>query len=82
VRGEVGGIVAAGMEMEFVRDLARGEDCVERNGASVETVVVLVTAIEINLQAGEIDGAREHERAVIIPESRVRRDPKDAAKNA
>jgi hypothetical protein len=82
VCGEVGGIVAAGMEMKFVRDLASGEDSVERDGPGVETVVVLVTAIEINLHAGEIDGAREHERAVIIPESRVQRDAKDAAENA
>ena len=58
VRGEVKGIVAAGIEMEFVGDFARGEGFVESGGAGFETVIVLVTAIEINSQTGKIRGAR------------------------
>ena len=49
---EVGGIVPARIKMKFVRDLAGGEDFVERNGAGVKAVIVLVAAIEINFQAG------------------------------
>ena len=41
--GEVGGIMAAGIEMEFVRDAARSEDFVERGRAGVEAVIVVVT---------------------------------------
>jgi len=54
--GEVGGIVAAGIEMEFVGDAARGEDFVEGGGAGVEAVVVVVAAVEINMEAGEVGG--------------------------
>jgi hypothetical protein len=46
--GEVGRIVAAGIEMEFVGDVTRGEDFVEGGGAGVEAVVVVVAAVEIN----------------------------------
>ncbi len=48
VGGEVGGVVAAGIDVEFVGDLARREDLVESGGARVEAIVVLVAAIEIN----------------------------------
>jgi hypothetical protein len=46
--GEVGGVVAAGIEMEFVGDAARGEDFVESGGAGVEAVVVVVAAVEVD----------------------------------
>jgi len=69
--GEVGGIVAAGIEMEFVRDAARGENFVQGGGAGVEAVVVVVAAIEIDFQAGEIGGAGEDEGAVLVPENGI-----------
>ena len=56
---EVDVVVAAGIEMELVRDVAGGEDFVEGGGAGFKTVVVFVAAIEINFQAGEIGGARK-----------------------
>src|SRR5579863_5100175 len=40
--GEVGGVVAAGVEVEFVWNVARGEDFVEGGGAGVKAVVVVV----------------------------------------
>ena len=51
VGGEVRGIVAAGIDVKFMRDFAAGENFVERGGAGIESIVVLVTAIEVNLQA-------------------------------
>jgi hypothetical protein len=60
VRGEVGGIVAPRIEMKFVWNLAGSEDFVERGGAGVEAVIVLIAAVEINLQAGKIRGPRQH----------------------
>ncbi len=48
VVGEVGGVVAAGVEVEFVGDVAGSEDFIEGRGAGLETVVVLVAAIEID----------------------------------
>ena len=80
--GKVGGIVAAGVEMEFVGDVARGEDFVEGGGAGVEAVVVVVAAVEIDFEAGEIGGAGEDERAVLIPEGGIGRIAEDAAEDA
>jgi hypothetical protein len=48
VGGEVGGVVAPGVDVEFVGDVAGGEDFVERGGAGFEAIVVLGAAIEIN----------------------------------
>jgi hypothetical protein len=79
--GEVGGIVAAGIEMEFVGDAARGEDFVEGGGAGVEAVVVAVTAVEIDFEAGEIGGAGEDERAVEVPENGIGRITENAAED-
>jgi len=76
---EVGGIVAAGIEMEFVRDMARGEDIVEGGGAGVEAVVVVVAAVEIDSEAGEIGGTGEDEGAVLVPENGVGRIAENAA---
>jgi len=80
--GEVGGIVAAGIEMEFVGDVARGENFVESGGAGVEAVVVIVAAVEIDFQAGEIGGAGKDEGAVLVPENGIGRIAEDAAEYA
>ena len=48
VGGEVGGVVAAGVDVEFMGNVAGGEDFVERGGAGFEAIVVLGAAIEIN----------------------------------
>jgi hypothetical protein len=82
VGGEVGVVVAAGIEMEFVRDVARGKDFVEGGGAGFEAVVVLVAAIEINFQAGEIGGAGTSERTVLLPESGIEGIAEDTSKDA
>ena len=82
VGGEVGGIVTAWVDVEFVGDVAGGEGLVERGGAGFEAVVVLRAAIEINFQAGEIGGAGESDGAVAIPEGGVGRKSEDAAENA
>ena len=80
--GEVGVVVATGIEMEFVRDVARGEDFVEGGGAGFEAVVVLVAAIEINFQAGEIGGAGNGERTVLLPESGIEGIAEDPTEDA
>ena len=80
--GEVGGIVAAGIEMEFVRDAARGEDFVEGGGTGVEAVVVVVAAVEIDFKASEIRRACKDERAVLVPENGIGRIAKNAAEYA
>jgi len=80
--GEVVGVVAAGVEVKFMGDVARGEEFVESGGAGVEAVVVVVTAVKIDLQAGETRGAGEHNRAVLIEENRIRRTAEDTAEEA
>ena len=82
VGGEVGGVVTAGVEVEFVGDAAGGEDFIESGGAGIEAVVVVVAAIEIDFEAGEICGAGEDERAVAIPEGGVGRVAENAAEYA
>jgi len=68
--------------MEFVRDAARGENFVEGGGAGVEAVVVVVAAVEIDFQAGEIGGAGEDEGAVLVPENGIGGIAEDAAEYA
>ena len=80
--GEVGGIVAARVEMIFVGDAARGKDFVERGGAGVEAVVIVVTTVEINMEASEIRDAGENERAVLVPENGIGRIAENAAEDA
>ena len=59
VRGEVAWVVAAGIDMELMSDFARRENFVQCGGSGLEAVIVLVAAIEVNLQAGEICGTRQ-----------------------
>ena len=47
--GEIGVVMATGVDMELVRDVASGENSGESAGADFESVVVLVAAIKINL---------------------------------
>ena len=82
MRCEVGGIVPARIKMKFVRDFAGSEDFVERNGASVEAVIILIATVEIDFQAGKIGSARQHEGTVGVPESDVRGDAENAAEDA
>src|SRR5215469_473792 len=79
--GEVGGVVPSGIEMEFVGDVARGEGFVERFGPGVKAVVVVVAAVEIDFQPGEIRRARQDDRAVLVPENGIRRTAEDAAEH-
>lgn len=80
--GEVGGIVAARVDVKFVWDAAGGEDFVEGGGAGFKTEIVLVATIEIDLQAGEISFARKRDGAVLFPESWIGRVAKDASEYA
>src|SRR6266702_5151496 len=68
--------------MKFVRDAARGEDFVEGGGAGVEAVVVVLAAVEIDFEAGEIGGAGEDERAVEVPEDGIGGIAENAAEYA
>lgn len=52
VAGEVGPVVAAGVEVKFVGNVARGEQFIEGRGTDIEAVIVFRAAIEINFQAG------------------------------
>ena len=80
VFGEIGPVVAAGINVEFMRDVARGERAVQRIGARVKAVVVLRAAIEVDSEVREADSAREGQRAYAIPERAVRRGAEDVPK--
>jgi hypothetical protein len=81
VRGEVGPVVAAGVELEFVGDAAGAENFVEGAGAGVEAEIVFAAAIEIDSQAGKRASARESERAVALPERGIWGIAEDAAED-
>jgi hypothetical protein len=68
--------------MKFVRDVARGEDFVEGQGAGIETEIILIAAIEIDFEAGEMSGARERKRAIAFPKGWVGRGAKDGPEDA
>lgn len=82
MNGEVRPIVAAWIEMEFVRDVARGEDFVERQGAGVEAEVVPIATVEIDVEPGEPSRACKSQRAVAFPKPRIWRCAEDPAKDA
>ena len=50
VAGEIHPIVPAGIEVIFVRDVASGEDFIERRCPAIEAIIILGAAIEINLK--------------------------------
>ena len=52
--GEILVVVAPGVEMEFVRDVASDENFVESRGTDLKAVVVLVAAIKVNVQTRKI----------------------------
>ena len=79
---EVSGVVAARVNVEFMRDAARGEDLVESGGAGIKAEIVLVSAIEINLQACKICCAGHDNGAVLFPEGRIGRIAEDAPEHA
>src|SRR5215472_8508644 len=63
-------------------DVARGKDFVEGSIAGVESVVVLIAAVEIDFQSRQIGGARESERAIAVPKHRVRGAAEHAAEKS
>src|SRR5580765_1217056 len=60
--------MAAGVDVRFVENMARSKNFVQCSGAGLESKVVLIAAIEINLQTGEIHGLGECQRTVFLPE--------------
>ena len=71
--GEVGPVVAAGIEVKFVRDAAGEEEFVEGFGAAIEAEIVFGAAIEIDEEvtgAGMI--ANDGEGALARPVSGIK----------
>ena len=73
MRDKIRHVVAAGIQMELVRDLGRIQRLVQLARAAIETVKILSAAVKINFRLGEQCGvfAGQHERAVQIPDSSV-----------
>src|SRR5487761_1321057 len=71
VRREIPPIVAAGIEMEFVRDSAGCEHVVEGLRSLFEAVIVLLAAVEINLEAGQMRRARQGNRIISPPKGGI-----------
>src|SRR5277367_1275132 len=81
VRGKVRVIMPPRIKMKLMRDVPRTKNFVERRRPSLETIIVLIPAIKIDLQSREIRGARNGDRAVLFPERRIRWTPKRPTKH-
>ena len=79
---KVAGIVAAGIDVKLVWYVPRGKDFVQRFGACIEAVIVLIATVEVDLQTGQTGGGRQSERTAAVPEGRIRRTTEDFAENA
>jgi len=82
VLGEVAWVVAAGIDVEFMRDAASGEHFVQRGGAGIEAEIVLITTVKIDFQACQAGSAGDDDGAIAIPECRVRRTAENTAQDA
>lgn len=72
--GEVGPVVAAGIEMKFVRDAAGKEEIVEGFGAAVEAEIVFGAAIEVDEEVARAGmAADDGEGALAGPVGRIER---------
>lgn len=68
--------------MEFVGNLAGGEDFVEDSGAGIETEIVVRATVEINFHVRKRSGTGESERAVALPENGIGRQAEDGAEHS
>src|SRR5215470_7268428 len=73
VFGKILPVVASGINVLFVIDVPRTQDLVQGPGASFEAKIVLVAAVEINSQAGEIRSPCGCQRRIARPERRIGR---------
>ena len=70
--GEIGFVVAAGIQMKFVGDAARSEQLVKCLRAGVESVVIFGAAIEIDVHADRARAiADNREWAIALPEGGI-----------
>lgn len=72
MRGKILPIVAAGVEVEFVRDSARRQQIVKLLRTRVEAVFIGSAAIEIDLEPGGAAVSRQREGSIALPEGAVR----------
>src|ERR1700740_1141780 len=79
---EVVGVMPSGIKVKFVRHMTGGQNLVERRGSGPEAIVVLISAVKIDFQSGQICCARQGDRAVSVPERGVCRTSKNAPKHA
>lgn len=80
--GHVAPIVAAGVEVKFVRYAARNKQLVKLLCACVKAKIVLSATIKINPKSRRArGGASERERIVLIPVSWVGGRTESAAEN-
>src|SRR5713226_3483273 len=75
-------IVAAGVEMEFMRDAPRPQQIMKRFCAGVEAKIILRAAVEINLQSVRTRTVPQQRKGTVaFPESQVRRRAKHVAQD-
>ena len=73
VFGEILPIVAPGINVGLMGNVAGGKNFVESLGTGLKAKIVMVATVGINLQSSEIGSARQDQRTVAIPENRIRR---------
>src|SRR5271168_3743866 len=81
VRSKISVVMPPGIKMKLMRDVPRSENLVQRRRAGLESVIVLIPTIKVNLQSGKIRGARNGDRTVLLPKRRIGWTPKRSAKH-
>lgn len=82
MRGEVLPVVAARIEMEFVRNFSRSEHTVQSRCAGFKTEIILISTIEINFHASELCRARDGKGRIAFPERGIGRTAECATENS
>src|ERR1700681_3496730 len=80
--GEVSGVMAPRIDMEFTRDVARGENFVESLRARIKAEVVFISTIEVDFQTRKVCPAGHGNGTVLIPKGRIGRAAENAPEHA
>ena len=81
VLSKVADIVPPRVKMKFVGDVPGGQNLVQSHSSRLEAIIILLPTVEIDLQPGEIRGARQRDWALLCPVSRVVRIAEHAPKH-
>src|SRR5579864_4245030 len=72
MRGKIGPIVAAGIEMKLMGNAPGVENIVKGLSAGIEPVIILGAAVEVDFHSRKIRGSGDSERVIAVPKQAIR----------